>query len=126
MTSSKNNSSFANLALHILGFSLCIIPPLVCTLSYFPLWKSVGYESCIAGGSALLLILCFFPLLKFLTKALTSYGSYLIWLLCFLLFFALSKIAEQMTVISLVGFIGNLLGSLCFAAARRRKNERQQ
>ncbi len=125
MIKTKNNRNFANLALHILGFCLCILPPMICTLSYFPLWKSAGYESCIAGGSALLLVLCFFPLVKFLTGAIKSYGSYLIWLLCFILFFALSKIAEQMTVISLIGFIGNLLGSLCFALARRRKNERQ-
>lgn len=122
MTETKNKDKFANLVLHFIGFSLCIVPPLICTLSYFPLWKSAGYESCIAGGSAILLVLCFFPLLKFLTKAIRSYGSYLIWLLCFLLFLALSKIAEQMTVISLVGFVGNLLGSVCFAFARRVKN----
>ena len=115
---SKTNI-FVILALHITGFALCILPPAICTLAYFPLWKTVGYESCIAGGTALLLALCAIPLYKLLRKWLSSYSSYLIWLILFLLFFALSKIADQMTVISLVGFIGNLLGAVCFHIARR-------
>ena len=125
MTNSKNNESFANIALHFLGFSLCIVPPLACTLSYFPLWKNAGYEHCIAGGSALLIVICFFPLLKFIGRVISSYSSYVAWLLCFILFFALSRIADQMTVISMVGFIGNLLGAICFKLARRSTNERE-
>ena len=113
---------FVSLALHILGFSLCTVPPLICTLAYFPLWKSAGFESCFAGGSVLLLVMCFFPILKFLGKAIKTYGSYLLWGICFLLFLALSKISEQMIVISLFGFIGNVLGSVCFGFAKRRQD----
>ena len=123
MNKTKSKGSFASFSLHILGFALCIIPPTACTLAYFPLWRSAGFSSCIAGGSALLLIICFFPLLKFLTRAIQSYGSHFVWLLCFILFLALSKIAEQMIVISLFGFIGNLLGEVCFFIAKRRRNE---
>lgn len=119
MRQARKTNIFVNLGLHILGFALCILPPAVCTLMYFPLWKSVGYEYCIAGGAALLLALCMIPLYKFIRKRLESYSSYLIWLLLFLLFFALSRIAEQMTVISFAGFIGNLLGAICFYFARR-------
>lgn len=115
---SKTNI-FVSLGLHIIGFMLCIFPPAICTLAYFPIWKAVGYESCIAGGAALLLAICAIPLYKLLRKWLSSYSSYLIWLILFLLFFALSKIADQMTVISLVGFIGNLLGAVCFHIAKR-------
>ena len=118
---------FVSLGLHILGFLLCILPPAICTLSYFPLWREVGYESCIAGGAAILLILCALPIYKLIKRMLTSYSSYLLWLVLFLLFFALSRIADQMTVISLVGFIGNLLGAICFFIAKRlnkiRKSE---
>ena len=118
MKTQSRTSIFVNFGLHILGFLLCILPPTLCTISYFPVWKDVGYESCIAGGSALLLALCAIPLFKLFKKALSSYSSYLIWLILFLLFFALSKIADQMTVISLVGFIGNLLGAVCFKLAK--------
>ena len=122
MKNAANKGTFANFALHFVGFCLCIIPPLVCALSYFPLWKNAGYETCIAGGGAILLILCFMPMIKFLSKIIKSYSAYLIWLICFLLFLALSKIADQMTVISFVGFVGNALGALCFKLAERRNN----
>lgn len=115
----SNNSTFAKFYLHILGFLLCIVPPAVCILMYFPFWKEVGYESCIAGGSALLLALCIIPIYKFIKRGLSTYSSYLMWLILFLLFLALSRIAEQMTVISFVGFVGNLLGAICFRLAKR-------
>ena len=51
---------------------------------------------------------------------LQSFSSYVMWLLLFLLFLGLSRIADQMTVISFVGFISNLIGSFFFAAAKRR------
>jgi chromate transport protein ChrA len=121
MKSAPKTNTFVYLALHIAGFSLCILPPAICTLRYFPLWEASGFESCIAGGTALLMVLCAIPIWKLLKKALASYSSYLIWLLLFLIFLALSNIATQMTVISLVGFIGNLLGAVCFHIAKRIK-----
>ena len=120
MKTRTNNPSFVNFLLHIVGFSLCILPPAICALSYFPLWKSAGYASCIAGGAAVLLILCAVPLYKLLRKVLASFSAYMMWLLLFVLFFALSKIADEMTVISLVGFVGNLLGAICFRLSGRR------
>lgn len=121
---SQKTSVFVNLGLHILGFLLCIVPPAVCTLNYFPLWREVGYESCIAGGTALILALCIIPIYKLIRKGLDSFSSYMVWLLLFLLFFGMSRIAEQMTVISFVGFIGNLLGAVCFHFTRRyRRSE---
>ena len=119
MKRARKTSIFVSLGLHILGFALCILPPAICTLMYFPLWKVVGYEHCIAGGVALLLALSIIPLYKLLRRWLESYSSYLLWLVLFLLFFALSRIAEQMTVISFVGFVGNLLGAICFRIAGR-------
>ena len=126
MKKSSKNNIFVSLGLHITGFLLCIVPPAVCTLAYFPLWQEVGYKNCIAGGVALLLALCAIPLFKLLKRAFTSYSSGFLWLILFLLFFSLSKIAEQMTVISLVGFIGNLMGAICFHFARRINERRKK
>ena len=120
----RKTNPFAYFCLHIIGFLLCIVPPAICTLSYFPLWKEVGYQNCIAGGVALLLVLSVIPLYKLLRRSLMSFSSYLMWLVLFLIFFGLSKIADQMTVISLVGFIGNLLGAICFFVAKRLKGVR--
>ncbi len=126
MKRERKTSIFVSLGLHILGFMLCILPPTACTLMYFPLWKTVGYEHCIAGGVALMMVICFMPLYKFIRSKIKSYSSFLLWLLMFLLFFALSKIAEQMTVISFVGFLGNLLGAICFYLAKRYSGKRTE
>ncbi len=121
MGQGQKTNILVSFGLHILGFALCIMPPAVCTLLYFPFWKMVGYEYCIAGGTALLLALCAIPLYKMIKRGLSNFSSYLMWLVLFLLFFALSRIAEQMIVISFVGFIGNLLGAICFFVAGRVK-----
>lgn len=120
MRKQQNNGSFANFILHFVGILLCVLPPAVCTLLYFPLWKAGGYASCIAGGTALVLALCLIPIYKLIATRLQSNSSYIMWLILFVLFFALSKIADQMTVISFVGFVSNLLGSVFMGIARRR------
>ena len=45
------------------------------------------------------------------------------WLIAFILFLSLSRIADEMTVISFVGLISNLIGSLIFKLARRYGKE---
>ena len=67
----------------------------------------------------MLLALCIVPLYKMIRKGLMSFSSYMMWLILFVLFFSLSKIGDQMTVISFVGFISNLIGAICFWYAKR-------
>ena len=112
---------FVSFCLHILGFSLCILPPAICTLLYFPMWNEGGAGRSLAGGCALLLALSVYPLIKYFRRILTSVASYVIWLVIFIIFLLLSKIANEMTVISFFGFVGNLLGATCFSAARARR-----
>lgn len=126
MKKSRKISVFVILGLHLLGFTLCIIPPAICTLNYFPLWKTAGYEHCLAGGVALILAVCMIPLFKLFKRKLEGYSSFLIWLILFLLFFSLSRIADQMTVISFVGFVGNLLGAICFFIAGRLRGKEKK
>ena len=120
----RNNRFFVNLCLHILGLCCCILPPAICTLAYFPLWKEAGGGAVIAGGCALILVLCAMPLYKLLHSALRSSASYIIWLIAFLTFFALSRIADQMTVISFAGLVGNLVGAILFKLGGQRNEKR--
>ena len=122
MTSAKNKHKFVNLVLQILGFSLSILPPSICTLTYFPLWREAGAGAVISGGVLLLLLICAYPLLRALRLKLASPSLPIIWLILFLGFYILSRIAEQVTVIAFFGFIGNLLGTLCFNLAKAKKN----
>ena len=43
----------------------------------------------------------------------------MVWLVLFVLFFMLSKIANEMTVISFVGFVSNVTGAILFYIAKR-------
>ena len=119
----RKNPSFVNLILHIVGFSLCILPPLLATLNYFPLWIERGGECVLAGGTVLLAVLSILPLWKYVRRVFRSPASYTVWLVLFVIFFALSKVSEEMTVISFMGFIGNILGAVCFRIAKRRCRE---
>lgn len=111
--------NFAKFILHIIGFSLCILPPAICTLCYFPLWEIAGGGRTLAGGAALLLVLCFRPLLKLLRRILSSDSAYLLWLILYIVFTILERIAKEIAVISLIGFIGNALGAICFMIAKK-------
>ena len=118
-SSTANKIGFVRICLHILGISLCTLPPAICTLCYFPLWTESS-EKTVAGGALILLLLSAYPILKLIRKRLASAASYVIWLVIFVVFFLLSRIADEMTVVSFYGFVGNLLGAVCFALARKR------
>jgi hypothetical protein len=122
MKPTRKSIDYVNLALHILGFSLCIMPPAVCTLLYFPIWNEVSGARTLAGGCALLLVLSLYPLIKYARRILASVSSYVMWLVIFLLFLSLSAIAKEMTVISFFGFVGNLLGAVCFRVIKMRRS----
>ncbi len=119
----QNNHTFVKLALHILALSLCILPPLACTLYYFPLWRTRGAGALISGGAALLIALSAMPLMKLLTRLLRSAASYVMWSLIFFAFLFLREIADEMTVISFTGAVGNILGAVIFKITRRCEND---
>lgn len=125
MVNPKNKSKFVNIVLHIIGFSLCVLPPAICTLLYFPLWRKAGGEVALSGLCLFLVVISALPLYRGIKRLLRSPASYTVWLCLFVLFFSLSKIADEVTVISFVGFIGNLLGAVCFGIARRRTREEE-
>ena len=107
----KNNGKFVRFILHFVGILCCVIPPIACTVSYFPLWSKAGAEYLISGGAALLIILSMIPLYKYIRKILESCASYILWLLIFLFCFLMSKVIGEITVIAFVGFIGNIIGA---------------
>ena len=77
----------------------------------------------ISGGVALLIILAALPFYKFLQKRLESAASYIIWLIIFLFCFLMEKIIDQVTVISFVGLVSNLVGALLLKIGERFNKE---
>ena len=96
------------------GLFFSVLPPAICTLCYFPLFSARGAGAAVCGLSALLLSVAFLPLMRFLRARWRTPSATLLWGGLFLLFFALSKIADEMTVIAFFGFAGNLCGAGLF------------
>lgn len=119
MKTQMNKSRYANIYLHILGYLLCIVPPLACTLTYFPIWKNAGGFK-LSALCAILIILAVFPIIKLAGRLLRSDATYIFWLILFICFSALSKIADEMTVISFVGFVSNCIGAMLIKLGGKR------
>ena len=107
--------------LRAIGICFSVIPPAVCTLLYFPIFAESSPDKLLSLGTLLLLIIAFLLLTRILSAKLKSPSATLIWLIIFLLFYTLSKISDEMIVISFFGFIGNLVGSVFFRLGKRVK-----
>ena len=119
-----NKKSLSGFFLQLIGLSLCVIPVTVSILCYFPAWQAEGGEVLLSGVTMLLLVLASVPLYKLIKNSLRSPAAYMLWLVAFLIFLSLSKIADEMVVISFTGFVGNALGALLFKLADGgRRNE---
>ena len=113
-----------SLLLRLAGIALCVVPVTVSILCYFPVWRAEGGEVLLSGVTMLLLALASLPLYKLLAHKLRSPAAYTVWLIAFLIFLALSKIADEMVVISFTGFVGNALGAIVYRLAEGgRKDE---
>lgn len=115
----RNNGIASALALRFIGMAVCIIPAAIVTLSYFPLWIARDDASVLSGISLILIVISIIPLLKYIKTVFASPSAHTVWLIGFVSFFLLSKIADEITVISFVGFISNLIGTFIFKAAEK-------
>ena len=113
----QNKSVILRLLTKALGVALCVIPVTVSILCYFPVWRAEGGEVLLSGVTMLLLAIASLPLYKLLAHKLRSPAAYTVWLIAFLIFLSLSKIADEMVVISFTGFVGNALGAIVYRLA---------
>ncbi len=120
----------ASAAKHIIlkaaGIAFCTLPVMLAVLFYFPVWRARGGEAVISGFTLFLLLLCFVPMFKTMKKILHSPSAYTMWFIAFIAFFILSSIAEEMTVISFVGFIGNLIGAVFFKISEKDERSKDE
>lgn len=98
----------------VLGFLFSTVPVISAVLSYFPLWREHGSEELLSGFTLLLLFLSMIPLFRILKAKMKTPAAHTLWFIIFIFFYVFSKIADELTVISFVGFIGNLIGALFF------------
>ena len=118
-------SSFKRHLLRLTALAVCTVPPIVATVTFFPVWKNKGGGALLSGFTVLLLLVCAYPLFKALKRALRSPSVFTVWLLLFLLFSLIRRIADEMTVISFVGLTSNVIGACLFKLSYRGvKNEK--
>jgi chromate transport protein ChrA len=111
----------ASVLLTCLGFLFSVGLPLAATLSFFPLWRTRGGTAALAGGTLLLIALCALPLWRTVKALLRSPSVWELWLFAFFAFLLVKSIIIEMCVICFFGLIGNLIGSLLFFLARRKR-----
>lgn len=112
-----NERVFVRIVIRVVALLASIVPPLVCTMQYFPVWRERGGTTLLSGITLLLLLLCAVPMFKYVRKVLASPSAHTIWFIIFVAFFMLSRIADEMTVISFTGFISNVVGAILFKVA---------
>lgn len=108
---------------NLAGLAFSILPVCAAVLSYFPVWVARGGEAVVSGFTVLLLCLGFLPLLRAAKHYLASPSAHVMWFISFILFFLLSRVADELTVISFVGFLSNLVGAMFFKRAKRYGRE---
>ena len=117
------NNPTKQLIFNTLGLMISVIPVTVSIFSYFPIWAARRNASLLSGISLLLLLIALVPMYKYLRHVLKSPSAPLMWFFSFAIFLLLSRIADEMTVISFIGFTTNLAGSLFFKLAKKYGEE---
>ena len=105
--------------LSLVGLLISTVPVGASILLYFPVWAERGVTTLLSGFSLLLLLMAAAPAIKLAKRLLSSPSVPIMWLIAFVIFFLLSKIADDMTVICFVGFFSNLLGAFFFKLSSR-------
>lgn len=119
----KENKIAGASALKILGLAVSVVPTVLAILMYFPIWRCMGAEKLLSGIAVLLLVIAHAPILKYVKSILSPTSSYTVWLAIFIVFFLVSSIAEEMKVISFVGFVSNVIGALIIRLSERMCRE---
>lgn len=113
----------------LLGYLLCVGPPLFAILEHFPLWAKEGGELILSGIGLLLLLVAVIPLRRGLSRALRRFlaspSAFGIWGVLWLFTAWFGHIAEAIADIALIGTLSSLLGALFFRLGRREEHDHE-
>lgn len=110
-------------ALHALGLIVCVLPPVIATLEYFPLWFQRS-ETAFSAFSAILIAICCLPFIKQIKAYFKGTpASWVIWLVIYLVVALFSKLAEGVETVAFIGTISNLCGGCIFRIEKHLKQK---
>ena len=100
--------------------------PLAATLTQFPLWIEKSSESTVSGLCLVLIGLSVLPFLKVLKEYFKSPSSWVVFGLIFVLLLLLRNIIDQILIVSLAGFIANLIGAGLYAIGNHLRDKDEE
>lgn len=103
--------------LHALGLLICIVPPALAVLEYFPILSETP-EKQISTFGALMLALCCVPFWRTVKAFLRSPSAWKVWLVILLASYLLNAIVSEMIVISAIGLVSGIVGCAVFRLER--------
>lgn len=99
--------------LKAIAWVLCIAPPTIATLEYFPLFKEQP-EKGVSVVAAVLLFIAAIPLWKYIKRALRSPSAWMVWLAIFLFSHYFSPIIHQTEAISFISLCTSFVAAALF------------
>ncbi len=113
--------TFKALSLRIIGLAVCIVPPIITTLDYFPLWFSQT-ETTLSVLSAMLIALCCIPFYKQIISYFKGTpASWVVWLVIYIIVAVFNKLADGVETVAFMGVLSNLAGGFIFRLEKRIK-----
>ena len=102
---------------------MCVAPPIITTLEYFPLWFKQT-ETAVSAFSAILILLCCLPFIKQIKAYFKGTpASWVIWLVLYVIVTVFSKLAAGVETVAFIGLISNLLGGGIFRVEKHLKRK---
>lgn len=101
--------------LKFIAVGIDVSVPLVATLTQFPLWIERSTESTMSGLCLVLIGLSVLPFLKVIKEYFKSPSSWVVFGIIFVLLLLLRNIIDQILIVSLAGFVANVIGAGIYA-----------
>ena len=107
--------SFKRIMFDFLGLACCLVPPIACTCSYFPVWQeTVGTWSLVGGTAAIVAVIVFIVLSKYLKARLKTPSPVVISLVLWLFFVLIEQTVAGLKMIAFWMFFGSVVGTVFF------------
>jgi hypothetical protein len=103
--------------LRLFGLLCSVLPPLLATVEYFPIWVREGGKTALSGAVFFCLLLSALPLLRAWRRRLRSPSIPLLFGLLWGFLTLFRRIIDGVIAVCFFGMLGNLVGLLLFRLA---------
>ena len=103
--------------LHVLGLLICIVPPALSVLEFFPILSETP-EKQISTFGVLMLAVCCIPFWRTIKAFFSTPSAWKVWLVIFLASYLLNSIVGELVVISAIGLVSGIAGGAVFRLER--------